>query len=147
MSPSVYHIIWGQKNLDLQINAFIHVFVETLLKTKKKKKSMSLESEPIKCANNGPMRGHDVEAELHCTVLARRCFVTSIVPRPRRAEVHPEPPEKQRSWETQWAAKTGSTGRPELGGTPHGPALSLCRILFHGEVSEPPTHPTGGTAS
>lgn len=39
-------------------------------------------------------------------------------------------------------SKTGSAGRPGLCGTPHGRALSLCRILFHGEVSEPPTHPT-----
>lgn len=63
VSPSAYHIMWGQKNLDLQINAFIHVCAE-------EKKGTSLESEATKCANNGLMRGHEVEAELHCTVLA-----------------------------------------------------------------------------
>lgn len=87
------------------------------------KKSTSLEVEAIKCANNGLLRGHDVEAELHCTVLARRCFVTGIVARPRRADVQAEPPEKQRSWETQWAAKPAPRGDP---GSPGPPTDQLC---------------------
>lgn len=101
------------------------------LAEEKKKRSRSLESEAIKCANNGLVRGHDVEAELHCTVLARRCFVTSIVPRPRRADVHPEPPEKQRSWETQWAAKPAPRGDPGSAGPPTDelcPSVGFCSM-------------------
>lgn len=55
----------------------------------------------------------------------------------------PRAPRKATVMGNSVGSETGSTGRPGLCGTPHGPALSLCRILFHGEVSEPPTHPTG----